>query len=220
MLRILIVVLATTAVLNSPAEAASKKTKNAAAVGAGVGLVTGGVSGAAKGAVVGGGAGAYANADKGDKAKKDAKKAAAVGAGVGLLTDGVSGAAKGAVYGGAGGALYGEHKDKKKKKKKQAPRRTQKKYRYRDASGHKTSLDWIRQMLKQVRRWYRQHPLVLIVDGGLAALGLGWRCVAIEATMVSRLRWDAALYHGCYHAAAAASGTASGSTVFAIRFAK
>ena len=43
---------------------ASKKTKNAAAVGAGVGLVTGGVSGAAKGAVVGGGAGAYANAGK------------------------------------------------------------------------------------------------------------------------------------------------------------
>jgi hypothetical protein len=104
-----------------PAQAASKKTKNAAAVGAGVGLVTGGVSGAAKGAVVGGGAGAYANADKGDKAKKDAKKAAAVGAGVGLLTDGVSGAAKGAVYGGAGGALYGEHKDKKKKKKEPVP---------------------------------------------------------------------------------------------------
>ena len=86
-------------------------------------------------------------------------------------------------------------KKKKKKKKKQAPRRTQKKYTYRDASGHKTSLDWIRQMIKQVRRWLPQHPLVLIVDGGLASLGLGWSCVAIEATMVSRLRWDAALYH-------------------------
>ena len=86
-------------------------------------------------------------------------------------------------------------KKKKKKKKKQAPRRTQKKYRYRDASGHKTSLDWIRQMIKQVRRWWPQHPLVLIVDGGLASLGLGWSCVGIEATMVSRLRWDAALYH-------------------------
>jgi len=84
---------------------------------------------------------------------------------------------------------------KKKKKKKKAPRRTQKKYRYRDASGHKTSLDWIRQMIKQVRRWLPQHRLVLIVDGGLASLGLGWSCVAIEATMVSRLRWDAALYH-------------------------
>jgi len=86
-------------------------------------------------------------------------------------------------------------KKKKKKKKKKAPRRTQKKYRFRDASGHKTSLDWIRQMIKQVRRWLPQHPLVLVVDGGLASLGLGWSCVAIEATMVSRLRWDAALYH-------------------------
>ncbi len=83
----------------------------------------------------------------------------------------------------------------KKKKKKKGPRRTQKKYRYRDASRHKTSLDWIRQMIKQVRRWLPQHPLVLVVDGGLASLGLGWSCVAIEATMVSRLRWDAALYH-------------------------
>lgn len=84
---------------------------------------------------------------------------------------------------------------KKKKKKKNKPRRTQKKYTYRDASGHKTSVDWIRQMLKQVRRWLPQHPLVLIVDGGLASLSLGWSCVALEATMVSRLRWDAALYH-------------------------
>ncbi len=83
----------------------------------------------------------------------------------------------------------------KKKKKKNTPRRTQKKYTYRDASGHKTSLDWIRQMIKQVHRWLPQHPLVLIVDGGLASLGLAWSCVAIEATMVSRLRWDAALYH-------------------------
>ena len=83
----------------------------------------------------------------------------------------------------------------KKTKKTKPPRRTQTKYRYRDASGHKTSMDWIRQMLKQVRRWYRQHPLVLIVDGGLVSFGLGWSCVEIGATMVSRLRWDAALYH-------------------------
>ena len=105
MFRILCVILAGGLLLSLPADAASKKTKNAAAVGAGVGLVTGGVSGAAKGAVVGGGAGAYANADKGDKAKKKAKQGAAIGAGVGLVTDGVSGAAKGAVYGGATGAM-------------------------------------------------------------------------------------------------------------------
>ncbi len=86
-------------------------------------------------------------------------------------------------------------KKKKKSAKKKTPRRTQKKYTYRDASGHKTSIDWIRQMIKQVRRWLPQHPLVLIVDGGLASLSLGWSCVALKATMVSRLRWDAALYH-------------------------
>ena len=113
MSRILLVILAAGLLVSLPADAASKKTKNAAAVGAGVGLMTDGVSGAAKGAVIGGGAGAYANAEKGDKAKKKAKQGAAIGAGVGLLTDGVSGAAKGAVYGGASGALYGEHKDKK-----------------------------------------------------------------------------------------------------------
>ena len=83
----------------------------------------------------------------------------------------------------------------KKKKKKKSIRRTQKKYTYRDVSGHKTSVDWIRQMIKQVRRWLPQQPLVLVVDGGLASIGLGWGCAGICATMVSRLRWDAALYH-------------------------
>jgi hypothetical protein len=63
--------------------------------------------------VLGGGAGAYANADKGDKARKYAKNAAVVGAGVGLMTDGLSGAAKGAVYGGAAGAMAGEYKDRR-----------------------------------------------------------------------------------------------------------
>ena len=47
-----------------PAHAGDKKTRNAALVGGGVGLVTGGVSGAAKGAVLGGGAGALASNDK------------------------------------------------------------------------------------------------------------------------------------------------------------
>jgi hypothetical protein len=81
------------------------------------------------------------------------------------------------------------------KKQKKKVRRTQKKYAYRDAEGHKTSVDWIRQMLKQVHRWFPQHPLVLIVDGGLASISLGWACVGMKATMVSRLRWDARLYH-------------------------
>lgn len=74
MLKILYVILAAGMLLSQPADAASKKTKNAAAAGAGVGLVTGGVSGAAKGAVIGGGAGACANAEKGDKANKEGQE--------------------------------------------------------------------------------------------------------------------------------------------------
>ena len=82
-----------------------------------------------------------------------------------------------------------------KKKKKKKIRRTQTQYAYRDAQGHKTSVDWIRQMLKQVHRWFPQRLLVLVVDGGLASISLGWTCIGMGATMVSRLRWDARLYH-------------------------
>lgn len=60
---------------------------------------------------------------------------------------------------------------------------------------HKTSHDWLRQMVKQVRRWWPQRQLILVVDGAFASVGLGWACVQMEAVMVSRLRWDARLYH-------------------------
>jgi DDE superfamily endonuclease len=60
---------------------------------------------------------------------------------------------------------------------------------------HKTSVDWVRQMMKQVRRWLPGRRLVLVVDGGLAAVALALACVKHHVVMVSRLRWDAALYH-------------------------
>jgi hypothetical protein len=60
---------------------------------------------------------------------------------------------------------------------------------------HKTSVDWVRQMMKQVRRWLPGRLLVLVVDGGFAAVSLALACVTHHVTMVSRLRWDAALYH-------------------------
>jgi len=61
---------------------------------------------------------------------------------------------------------------------------------------HKTSIDWIGQMIGQVRRWLPKHHIVLVVDGGLAAIRLGQRCVgyANPVTYVSRLRLDAGLY--------------------------
>jgi hypothetical protein len=62
---------------------------------------------------------------------------------------------------------------------------------------HKTSIDWIMQMIGQVRRWLPERQLVLVVDGGLAAIKLGQRCVgyANPVTYVSRLRLDAGLYN-------------------------
>ena len=60
---------------------------------------------------------------------------------------------------------------------------------------HKTSVDWVRQMMKQVRRWLPGRRLVLVVDGGFAAVSLALACVKSRVVMVSRLRWDAALYH-------------------------
>jgi hypothetical protein len=60
---------------------------------------------------------------------------------------------------------------------------------------HKTSHDWLRQMVKQVRRWWPHRQMVLIVDGAFASVGLGWACVGCETVLVSRLRWDARLYH-------------------------
>lgn len=62
---------------------------------------------------------------------------------------------------------------------------------------HKTSIDWIGQMIGQVRRWLPERTLVLVVDGGLAAIKLGHRCArqSTPVTYVSRLRLDAGLYN-------------------------
>jgi DDE superfamily endonuclease len=60
---------------------------------------------------------------------------------------------------------------------------------------HKTSIDWVRQMMQQVRRWLPGRRLVLVVDGSFAAVSLALACVKSRVAMASRLRWDAALYH-------------------------
>jgi len=65
----------------------------------------------------------------------------------------------------------------------------------KDQRRHKTSVDWVRQMIQQVRRWLPERKLVLVVDGGFAAVSLALTCVKHQVAMVSRLRWDAALYH-------------------------
>jgi DDE superfamily endonuclease len=67
--------------------------------------------------------------------------------------------------------------------------------RKRGIRRHKTSVDWVRQMMKQVRHWLPGRRLVLVVDGGFAVVSLAWACAKNTVVMVSRLRWDAALYH-------------------------
>jgi len=61
---------------------------------------------------------------------------------------------------------------------------------------HKTSIDWIGQMIGVVRRWLPKERLVLVTDGGLTALKLGLRCARYlyPVTYVSRLRLDAVLH--------------------------
>jgi hypothetical protein len=50
-------------------------------------------------------------------------------------------------------------------------------------------------MMKRDRRGVPDHALVLVVDGRFAAGSLTFACVKHHATMVSRLRSDAVLYH-------------------------
>lgn len=60
---------------------------------------------------------------------------------------------------------------------------------------HKSRIDWVRQMMKQVRRWRPERRLVLVVDGGFAAVSLALAGVKSRVALVWRLRWAAALYH-------------------------
>ena len=61
---------------------------------------------------------------------------------------------------------------------------------------HKTSINWIMQMIGAVRRWLPEQKLVLVTDGGLVAIKLGLLCASFDnpVTYVSRLRLDAQLY--------------------------
>lgn len=71
-----------------------------------------------------------------------------------------------------------------------------KKTNERNGRRHKTSIDWLGQMITAVRRWLPERALVLVTDGGLAAVKLGLRCAqyANPVTYVSRLRLDARLF--------------------------
>jgi hypothetical protein len=62
-------------------------------------------------------------------------------------------------------------------------------------ASHKSSIAWARQMMLQVRRWLPERELILVLDGGFAAVELARACQRHGVTMICRLRLDAALYH-------------------------
>jgi hypothetical protein len=61
---------------------------------------------------------------------------------------------------------------------------------------HKPLVERARGLLGQVRRWLPQRPLIVVADGGYAALELLAWCArqARPVTLITRLRLDAALY--------------------------
>jgi hypothetical protein len=68
-----------------------------------------------------------------------------------------------------------------------------KRYHEQRAQRHKTLTDWARQMVKQVQRWLPGRSIVIVADSAFAALDfLG--ATKRHATVITRLRLDAALY--------------------------
>lgn len=61
---------------------------------------------------------------------------------------------------------------------------------------HKSSIDWVRQMTCQVRRWLPGREVVLVVDGGLVSLKSASRCAGYRepVTYISRLQMNARLF--------------------------
>ena len=66
-------------------------------------------------------------------------------------------------------------------------------YHAQHGKRHKTLTDWARQMVKQVARWLPERQIVIVADSTFSALDLlgAARC---HATVITRLRLDAALY--------------------------
>lgn len=59
---------------------------------------------------------------------------------------------------------------------------------------HKTTMDWSRQMIKQLIRWVPNLSFILVGDGGFAAGELAWTCLFYKIALVSRLKMNASLY--------------------------
>lgn len=69
-------------------------------------------------------------------------------------------------------------------------------YHQKQGRRHKRLTDWARQMLRQVRRWLPERPIVVVADSSFAAFELLWALSQMRhpVQMVTRLRLDAELY--------------------------
>lgn len=68
-----------------------------------------------------------------------------------------------------------------------------KRYHQERGKPHKKLTDWARQMILQVSRWLPDRVLIIVCDSSFAAIEL-LASVAERATVITRLRLDAALY--------------------------
>lgn len=59
---------------------------------------------------------------------------------------------------------------------------------------HRSGIGWTTYLLEKVRAWYPQREIVLVGDGGYAAIELVACCQRLKVKLVSRLRLDAQLY--------------------------
>lgn len=59
---------------------------------------------------------------------------------------------------------------------------------------HKTTLDWTRQMIKQVMRWIPGVSFIVVGDGAFASGALAWLCLKHRIALVSRLKMNARLF--------------------------
>ena len=69
-------------------------------------------------------------------------------------------------------------------------------YHQKCRRSYKKLTDWARQLLRQVRRWIPQRPIIAVADSSFAVLTLldALGHLAQPITMITRLRLDAALY--------------------------
>lgn len=59
---------------------------------------------------------------------------------------------------------------------------------------HKTPVELACVMIGRVRRWHPHKEIILLADGGYAAVNLVHACQKLSVTLISRLRMDASLY--------------------------